>query len=66
MFYNSQNFHAKPPDALSAAKMNLADVGASQPLMRNGWLYNSNHERIEQKMVLDDGVTSKGGVASHN
>jgi hypothetical protein len=60
LFDNSQNHHAKPPDALSAAKMNLTDGDASQLLMRNGWFSNSNRERIEQKMVLDDGVTFKG------
>lgn len=60
MFDNSQNHHAKPPDALSASKMNLTDGGVNQRLMRNGWFHNSNGERIVQSMVLDDGVTSKG------
>ena len=60
VFDNSQNHHAKPPDALTVSKMNMGDGGVNQRLMRAGWFLDQNGNRIEQKMVLDDGVTSKG------
>ena len=60
MFDNSQNHHAKPPDALSVSGMNLSNGGANQRRMRNGWYLDSSGNRIEQEMVLEDGVTSKG------
>jgi hypothetical protein len=60
MFDNSQNHHAKPPDALSVSNMNLRDGGANQRLMRCGWFLDQQGNRVEQKMVLDDGATSKG------
>ena len=60
VFDNSQNHHAKAPDALSVSKMNLKDGGANQRLMRNGWLMSAEGMIIQQTMVLDDGKTSKG------
>ena len=60
MFDNSQNHHASPPDALNANKMNLSNGGINQRLMRDGWFLDTNGNRVEQKMVLDDGRTSKG------
>ena len=36
MFDNSQNLHARAPDALSVSDMNLRNGGASKRLMRNG------------------------------
>ena len=60
MFDNSQNHHARAPDALSVSNMNLRNGGANQRLMRNGWFVDTEGNRIQQKMVLEDGVTSKG------
>jgi hypothetical protein len=60
IFDNSQNHHAKAPDALSVSNMNLRDGGANQRLMRNGWFVNAEGMRIEQAMVSEDGKTSKG------
>lgn len=60
IFDNSQNHHAKAPDALSVSKMNMSDGGVSQRLMRNGWFENGEGNKIEHKMTLDDGKTSKG------
>jgi hypothetical protein len=40
--------------------MNLKNGGVNQGLMRDGWYKVDNDERIAQKMVLEDGVTSKG------
>lgn len=60
VFDNSQNHHAKAPDALSVTNMNLKNGGVNQRLMRDGWYKDGNSERIAQKMVLEDGVTSKG------
>ena len=60
MFDNSQNHHAKAPDALCVGKMNMRDGGVNKRLMRNGWFLNSVNIRVEQKMTLDDGKTSKG------
>jgi hypothetical protein len=60
MFDNSQNHHAKAPDALNANGMNLTNGGAKQRLMRDGWYLKSDGSRIAQKMVTDDGRTSKG------
>lgn len=60
MFDNSQNHHARAPDALSVSNMNLRNGGANQRLMRDGWFIDSQGNRLQQKMVMDDGVTSKG------
>jgi hypothetical protein len=61
MFDNSQNHHARPPDALIASRMNLSNGGVNQRLMRDGWYLNENGDRVEQKMVLeDDPLKSKG------
>jgi hypothetical protein len=60
IFDNSQNHHAKPPDALSVSKMNLKDGGTNQRLMRNGWYFDRQGNRVDQSMVCDDGVTAKG------
>ena len=62
IFDNSQNHHAKAPDALNANKMNLKNGGANQRLMRNGWYLVPDGTRVVQKMVCDDGRTSKGLV----
>ncbi len=40
-FDNSQNHHAKRPDALVANRLNLSDGGASVPLQRNTTFINS-------------------------
>ena len=40
--------------------MNLTDGGVNQRLMRNGWFVDANGIRIEQKMVVEDGRSSKG------
>jgi hypothetical protein len=40
--------------------MNLTDGGVNQRLMRNGWFVHANGIRIEQKMVVEVGRTSKG------
>ena len=60
LFDNSQNHDAKAPDALSVSRMNLKNGGVNQRLMRDGWFLDNDGNRIEQKMVLEDGVTSKG------
>lgn len=60
IFDNSQNHHAKSPDALNVSKMNLSDGGVNQRLMRNGWYIDNTGARIDQRMVLEDGRTSKG------
>jgi hypothetical protein len=40
--------------------MNLIDGGVSQRSMRNGWFVNANGIRIEQKIVVENGRSSKG------
>ena len=59
MFDNKQNHHAKPPDALSVSGMNLSNGGANQRRMRNGWYLDSSGNRIEQEMVLEDGLPQR-------
>jgi hypothetical protein len=59
IFDNSQNHHAKPPDALSVQKMNMKDGGVNQKLMRDGWFKDSHDNTVQQRMILEDGVTSK-------
>ena len=49
MFDNSQNHHAKAPNALNSNKMNLKNGGANQRLMRNGWYPLPDGCRIVQK-----------------
>ena len=60
MFDNSQNHHVKAPDVLNANRMNLSNGSLNQRLMRDGWYLDANGDRVEQKMVLEDGRTSKG------
>ena len=60
MFDNSQNHHAKPPDALSVTTINLKNGGVNQRLTRNGWFIDAQGDLVEQKMVMEDEFTSKG------
>ena len=60
MFHNSQNNHAKAPDSLNANGMDLMNGGAKQKLLRDGWNLSNDGSRIEQKLLTDDGHTSKG------
>lgn len=49
MFDNSQNHHAKPPDALSVNCINLKDGGKNARPMRDGW-FTVNGERVNQTL----------------
>ena len=60
LFDNSQNHHARAPDALYASNMKLGDGGVNQKLMRPGWFLDHQGNRIEQSMVMQDGKTAKG------
>ena len=60
LFDNSQNHHARAPDALNANKMNKSNGGKNQQLMRDGWFLDTDGNRVQQKMFLDDGKTAKG------
>ena len=42
--------------------MNNRDGGKNQRLMRDGWFLDNNGNRVQQKMILEDGITSKGLV----
>jgi hypothetical protein len=44
MFDNSQNHHAKAPNALNASKMNVTNGGVNQQIMRNGWYLDGGEE----------------------
>ena len=54
MFDNSQNHHAKPPDALSVNILNLKDGGKNPRPMRNGWYIGNNGERVIQIMYSSE------------
>ena len=57
-FDNSQNHHAKNPDALTTAHLNLKDGGASDKFPLRATVNPTTGE--PQAMQLDDGVTQKG------
>jgi hypothetical protein len=50
MFDNSQNHHAKPPDALNVNVLNLKDGGKNSRPMRNGWFTDMNGQRVSQTL----------------
>jgi hypothetical protein len=50
MFDNSQNHHAKPPDALSVNIINLKDGGKNSKPMRDGWFTDANGQRVPQTL----------------
>lgn len=55
MFDNSQNHHAKPPDALSVSVLNLKDGGKNARAMRDGWFNDSNGQRVVQ-ILYSEGI----------
>lgn len=58
-FDNSQNHHAKPPDALTVNVLNLKDGGKNARPMRDGWFVDENGQRMVQSMHTSNG-TLKG------
>ena len=57
MFDNSQNHHAKPPDALNANKINLNDGGRQSVQMRAGY-FTRDGQRVVQSMADKTGKPS--------
>ena len=56
LFDNSQNHHAKPPDALSVNIINLKDGGKNARSMRDGWYTNWSGLRINQTLFTEKGL----------
>ena len=54
MFDNSQNHHAKPPDALSVNIINLKDGGKNSKPMRDGWFTDANGQRVPQTLYSSE------------
>lgn len=55
-FDNSQNHHAKAPDALVASNLNLSDGGKNIKIMRNTWYIDGGGNRIEQNSQHANGI----------
>lgn len=53
MFDNSQNHHAKPPDALSVNVINLKDGGKNSRPMRDGWFTQNNGQHVAQTLYSE-------------
>jgi hypothetical protein len=78
VFDNSQNHHAKPPDALSVSIINLKDGGKNTRPMRNGWYINSSGQRVDQPLytqnklkglktiLIERGIWPNGGLSRDN
>ena len=50
-FDNSQNHHAKAPDALVASKLNLSDGELNAPHLRSGW-YSNDGKKIYSRHAI--------------
>jgi hypothetical protein len=48
---------AKAPDGLDASKITKCDGGKTTKVMRDGWFFNADGERVVQKMQHPDGTT---------
>ena len=55
-FDNSQNHHARAPDALCASNLNLSDGGKNARLMRNTYYFDPQGARVEQASQTAAGV----------
>ena len=60
-FDNSQNHHAKAPDALVASKLNLSDGGLNVPHLRDGWFLKNGVRKVHALQFDDDGRDSRNG-----